>query len=81
MDITKAEVQTLLKDEKLMEQVVAKSLEDPDVISDLAEGLADEISDILEDDPTFKQKILSSALKDPKFKSMLLTEIANEMGD
>ena len=79
MDVTKTDVQTILKDEKLMDQIVTNALEDPNVISDLAESLADELSDILEDDPIFKKRILSAALKDPKFKSLLLQEISEEL--
>ncbi len=81
MDINKADVLNLLQDEKLIDEVVKKIVDEPEVLDDLAEDIADEMSDCLEDDPAIKQKIINAALSNADFKERILKELVNEIGD
>lgn len=47
MDTNTADVMKLLDDDKLVDQVVQKFIEDPEVLDDVAEAIADEIADFL----------------------------------
>ncbi|MEE8113842.1 MAG: hypothetical protein V3T23_05755 [Nitrososphaerales archaeon] len=81
MDVSTADVRRLLQDKKFMDQVIAKVMDDPETLEDLAEDVAEEIADQLEDDPTIKQKILTTALGTPGFRNKVSTQLAQEIGD
>ena len=81
MDINKADVLNLLQDEKLIDDVVKRVVDDPEVLDDLAEEIADEMSDYIEDDPAIKQKIIDAALGNADFKKRITKELVDEMGD
>jgi len=81
MDINKADVLNLLQDEKLIDDVVKRVVDDPEVLDDLAEEVADEMSDYLEDDPVIKQKIINAALGNADFKKRVVRELVDEIGD
>jgi len=81
MDVDTADVMKLLQDEKLVDEVVKKVVDDPEVLDELAEDIADEMSDYLEDDPAIKQKIINAALGNADFKKRVLKELVDETGD
>ena len=81
MDIKKADVMELLGDEKLVNEVVKKIVEDPEVLDDLAEDIGEEIANYLEHDPKVRQKIINAALASPDFKKRIVKEIVDEIGD
>ncbi len=80
-DLSKADILKLLKDETLVDEVVKKVIEDPDVLADLAEDLAGEIADYLEDDPAIRQKLIDAAIGSPDFRKKVIKELADELGD
>ncbi len=81
MDINKADVLNLLQDEKLIDDVVKKIVDDPEALDDLAEDIADEMSDYLENDPAIKQKIINAALGNNDFKKRIVKELVDKIGD
>ncbi|MFH1519488.1 MAG: hypothetical protein ABIE75_02835 [Candidatus Omnitrophota bacterium] len=81
LDITKAEVVKLLQDEKLVDEVVKKVVDDPEVLDELAEEVAEEMADYLEDDPAIRQKIINAALGSADFKKRVIKELVDEIGD
>lgn len=81
MDINTVDVLNLLQDEKLIDEVVKKIVDDPDVLDELAGNIADEISDYLQDDAAIKQKIINAALVNPDFKKRIVKELVDEIGD
>lgn len=81
MDVSLAQIQKILSDETLVNEVVAKVLEDPKVMDDLAENVADEIGDYLEDDPVFRKKILEAAAGSPDFRKRIIAELVNDLAD
>ena len=78
--VEKSDVRKLLQDEALVNEIVQRSLDDPDVLTDLAGDVADELSDVIESDPELKRKILGKATKDELFKKTLLKELVENMG-
>lgn len=81
IDITRADVQKLLQDDKLVDEVVRKVVDDPEVLEELAEEVAGEIADHLEDDPTIRQKIINAAIGNADFKKRVIAELAADISD
>lgn len=81
MDVNTANVMKLLQDEKLVDEVVKKVVDDPEVLDDLAEDIAGEMSGYLEDDPNVRQKITNAALESPDFRKRIVKELVDEIGD
>jgi len=81
MDISKADVQKLLQNDKLVDEVVKKVVEDPEVLKDLAEEVAEQISDYIEEDPAIRQKVIKAALGSPGFKQRVIKELADGISD
>ena len=76
-----AEAVMLLQDEDLRSRIINEILADPDALSDLAGDFADELSDLLEDDPLFKKQLLRAALGTAEFKTKIAKELAGELSD
>lgn len=81
IDLSRSDILKLLKDESLVDEVVKRVVEDPDVLADLAEDLADEIADYLEDDPAIRQKLIDAAIGSADFRKRIIKELADEIGD
>jgi len=86
--VSKADVVTLMQDEKLMTEVINQIVDDPEVMADLAEDMADELADLLEDDPDFKKQLLKAAMGTADFKkrtrisfSRIIKSLIDEKGD
>ena len=77
--VEKSDVRMLLQDEALINEIVDRSLDDPDVLTDLAGDVADELSDAIESDPELKRKILGKATKDAIFKKTLLKQLVENL--
>jgi len=81
MDIKTADVETLLKDNKLVNEIVKKVVDDPEALGELAEDVADEMAECLENDPAIKQKIINGAFASPEFKKRIVEELVSEFAD
>lgn len=78
-NINAADVLDLLTDKKLMDEVVEKVLDDPDTMDDLAGSIAEELSDIMQDDPRFTSKVMSSAMKDASLKKRIIKKLVDDL--
>jgi len=79
--IEEADVRRMLKDDGLVDEIISSLVSDPRVLSELAEDVADELEDLLEDDPTFRRKIVEAAISNPEFKKNVLDSLVAEMSD
>ena len=77
----KAEVRKLLEDPTLVDDITKSVLENPAAGKDLADDIADELSDVMEDDPDFRSKIIQAAMGNEAFKSRLVRKLAEEVAD
>jgi len=80
MNISIADVQSLLRDEKLMDEMVKQVLDDPDAMDDLAGSIAEELSDAIEDDPRLTSKLLGTAMKDSSLKKRIIKKLVDDLG-
>ena len=81
IEIDKADVRKLLQNPELVEEIAKGVMEDQSALDDLAEDIADELSDVLEDDPDFRAKIIQSAMSNEAFKNRLVKKLVAEFGD
>lgn len=79
--VEESDVRQLLTDETLVDDIITGLVNDPDVLQELAEDVADELEDLLEDDPTFRKKIVDAAISNPDFKKSVIQELISEMRD
>ncbi len=80
-DIEESEVRKLLQDPNLVQEITEAMLTDPAALNELAEDIADELSDVLEDDPEFKSQIIQAAMANDTFKKRLMIKLAQEVAD
>ncbi len=80
-DIEESEVYKLLQDPNLAQEITEAVLADPGALNELAEDIADELSDVLEDDPEFKSQIIQAAMANDTFKKRLMIKLAKEVAD
>jgi hypothetical protein len=80
-DISKEDARKLMEGKGFMDKVVGEALADPEVLEDLAESVADEISEVIEDDPTFTKRMIEVAKKDPGFRKQVVKAVIDELGD
>jgi len=81
MDLSTADIMKLLQDKKLIDDVIAKVVGDPEALDGLAEDVADEISDYIEDDPAIRQRIINAAIGSADFRKRIVKELVDEIGD
>jgi len=81
LNIEKSDVRRLLEDEELAEDVVKAIIDDPDALEELAEDVAEELSDMIEDEPELRRTIIDAAIATPAFRQKVVRELAKEIGD
>lgn len=79
--VEESDVRQLLTDETLVDDIIAALVNDPNVLQELAEDVADELEDLLEEDPTFRKKIVDEAISNPEFKKSVIQQLISEMAD
>ncbi len=80
-NLTKSEISTFLQDEKFTNEVIKQAVANPEVVEDLAAEIADELSEFMEDDPQFRQRLVTEALKRDDFKQQVIDNLIEELND
>ena len=75
IDLNESDVRQILQDSALMDQIVKSVMEDPVTLDRLAEEIADELSDVLEDYPSFRTKIIESAMGNKTFTKRIAEKL------
>lgn len=82
MDVlNKGMVQKILRDGKSVEEVISRVVENPSVMEDLAENVADYLSDVLKDDRAFRQRVIDVATANQDFKKRVMKGLVDEIID
>jgi len=79
--IEEDDVKTLVQDEKMVAEIVKALVEDPLVLRELANDVASELEDLIEDDMTFKKKLIAAAVATPEFKKRVIRSLIEEIAD
>ncbi len=80
-NIAEYEIFTLLQDEKFVNEVIGQALESPDVMDELAEDIAEDLSDVIEDDPRLQRQLLTQAMNKEGFKNQVIQKLVEELRD
>lgn len=82
MDVlNKGMEQEILRDWKSVEEVISRVVEDPSVMEDLAENVADYLSDVLKDDRAFRQRVIDVATANQDFNKRVMKGLVDEIID
>lgn len=82
MDIlNKGIAQKILRGGKSVEEVISRVVENPSVMEDLAENVADYLSDVLKDDRAFRQRVIDVATANQGFKKRVMKGLVDEIID
>ncbi len=76
--VEEAKVHTMLEDKALVSRVVQAMGEDPTVLSKLGKDVSDELEDLLQDDPTFREKVVEAATTNSQFKTQVVRNVVQE---
>ncbi len=63
----------------LLKDILPSVLEDYKVKEEILKKVAEEVSDLLEDDPVLKGKVIRAALQKPEFRSRVANYVAKEL--
>lgn len=79
--LEESDIRRLVAEPQFAEQLTKALLEDPAALEELAEDIADDLGDVLEDDPTFRTKIMDAAMASEQFRSRLVRKLVADLGD
>ncbi len=79
--VQETDVRSMLKDQSLIDEIIQAAVEDAEAMSELAEDVADELEDVLENDPSFRRKIVEAAISNAQFRTQVITKLVEEIGD
>ena len=75
----KGDVRKLMQDSKLMTEIAKAVVEDPETLDSVADDIAEKLSDELEDDPVWRQKIVQAAMASPDFKKKIIRKLVDDL--
>ncbi len=78
---TTNDISTLLQDEEFTNEVIQQAVASPEVVENLAADIADEISDFMEDNPQFRNRLVTEALKRDDFRQQVIDKLVEEIND
>ncbi len=79
--VQETDVRTLLQDKTLVNNIIQAVAKAPEVMSELAEDVADELGEQLQKDVGFRKKIVAAATSTPKFKTQVIKTLVEEITD
>lgn len=81
IDIEVRDIRGLLDDEKFMNAVVKKVLQNKDAMEDFVGDVTEALEDAIEEDPQTRSMFLTAALADNSFRDRVADALAEEMID
>lgn len=79
-DVSTANVMDLLKNKKMMDTVIKKALDDPEVMDNLADSIVDKLSDVIENNPQLTTQLIEEVMKDDSMKKRIIKKLADDLG-
>jgi len=77
--IEASDVVKALEDKTFIDQLIKEAVGDPDFMSGMGEDIAQEISDVLQDDPAFKRRLVESAVQDEGVRQTLVKQLLDDL--
>ena len=80
-NLAEHEIYNLLQDEDFVNEVIGQALESPDVMEELADDIAEDLSDFIEDDPRLQRQLVTQAMNQQGFKNRVIQKLVEELAD
>jgi len=77
--IEESDVRSLLQDPELISEIAKAVVEDPEAMDDLANNIADKLSDELEDDSALRRGVIKAAIANPEFKKRIVKKLVADL--
>ncbi|MDP3244181.1 MAG: hypothetical protein Q8M83_00800 [bacterium] len=77
--ITKEDAMKLIKNQRLVDDIIQEVLVNKDMMQSLAKEVAKQVAEVLDKDEKFRERMLKAASKDLAFKKQLMDKIINEL--
>ncbi len=79
--IQASDVKELLRDKELISEIAVAVVEDPNMLDSLANDIAEEIDEEMENAPELRKQIIDAAMALPEFRKELASKIVDEDDD
>ena len=79
INISQSDIQNLLQSKPLMNAVIKKAVDDPAIMDDLIDSIADELSDVLEGNPEITSRLLEAAMTDPSSQKKIVEKLMDNL--
>ena len=77
MIISSKTTTVLAQDDKLLDEVINQTIDDPKAMDDLASDIAEEIAD----NPVFKKKLIAATMGTRNFRKRIIKNLLDELAD
>ena len=77
--LQEGDAEKFLKNSKIVDEIVNNVVKDPRMINDLADEVADQLEDLIEEDGGLMNKILSAASESKEFRNRVVKELAAKL--
>ncbi len=73
------DAEKFLKNSKIVDEIVSNVVKDSRMINDLADEVADQLEDLIEEDGGLMNKILSAASENKEFRNRVVKQLSTKL--
>ena len=73
------DAENFLKKSKILDEIVANVVKDPELSNDLADEVADQLEELIEDNGALKTKILSAVSERKEFRNRVVKQLSESL--
>lgn len=78
--LQEGDAEKFLKSSKIVDEIVNNVVKDPRMVNDLADEVADQLEDLIEEDGGLMNKILSAASENKEFRNRVVKQLSTKLG-
>ena len=78
--LQEGDAEKFLKQSKIVDEIVSNVVKDPRMVTDLADEVADQLEDLIEEDGGLMNKILAAASENKEFRSRVVKQLSTKLG-
>ena len=77
--LQEGDAEKFLKSSKIVDEIVNNVVKDPRMVNDLADEVADQLEDLIEEDGGLMNKILSAASENKEFRNRVVKQLSTKL--
>ncbi|MCH7685146.1 MAG: hypothetical protein IH899_00435 [Planctomycetes bacterium] len=77
--LQEGDAEKFLKNSKIVDEIVNNVVKDPRMVNDLADEVADQLEDLIEEDGGLMNKILSAASENKEFRNRVVKQLSTKL--